>query len=657
MNPSLKKFPRNVHVEPNEEFNICIQGVDDVSWQRLEPLFQTIIATAREMVSSSSMVTFPLVRIGQIIGYPCGPFLPAGTIRFIWTRENIEYGRFDTEFDGDETFGVPHHEVARRVASWMDASLPFVSLYQTLFTRITRRLKHGSVISIDRLVTDPTLIYELLREDANGLGYSPTQVDRVLLTLGSTPKKVLLQCWISAFTKVAQRKKWSRRLATDAESPQLIPIAHWLGYRHDTDNESLRKVAENLSSDDVAHLMRHSFIPEESLIILLRHAGSHAKIAAIAHENCPAGLLMAMAIDECSTVRNCVVGSPRVTPEILGVVGQFADEFTFDRLAKHPLTPPEILAMLAFDSNFTTRYHAAKSLAKITGIIRLSDWVRDNLGFNSSRYLTLVNDILAKGEDPSWLVPAGRFLKKVYFDNATMLYKALVMVRRHFTTIINANIGALESASLEKIADLLRRLPPSPRIRMLYSILRQRDAILLERLTGSIRDSRVHILNEIISAHAQKRRPSLEGVAAALDRSVDRNCQHLLKASHAAAAPVSHPSWFVSLQQRTLQYGEDYTLKGATDGYQLRSWGQILRNCLRIESIESLFSRLRMELYLGVFDSKNKLKYLVRMGQGGSVYEAYGVMNQDIDPDLLADLNNLISKEQALCRKNASQIK
>ena len=354
---------------------------------------------------------------------------------------------------------------------------------------------------------------------------------------------------------------------------------------------------------------------------------------------------MYLACDTRTSIKLSVLNSPRITPEIFGVVVQFADDELTAAVAQHELTPQEIRASLAFDSNYVTRSLAAKFLSSFAHSIRLGDWVRDNLGYSSGRYMALVNDILRKGEDPSWLVSAGRLLKKVYFDNPTMFYKILLMMRRYADSGFLAELNNCQSSSLEKTADFLRQLKGPVRIRLIILLLRQKDATLFERFFELISVSRPMTLEAITAISAQKSRLSLEKIITALEKSAEKKERQSMFHTPAMLESLVPPAWFISLQQRKLPGDESYTLTGATSACQIKSWGNILKNCLRTHSIRDLLSRQCSELFLGIFDSKKKLKYLVAMDKRGDISEAKGYRNSNVEGDIVANLKTLIQEE------------
>ena len=163
MSTAAKVSPRIDQAEPNRLFYLRVFGLSDAIWEPMIPLLQSIVLQARSLVSVSSSSTFPLVVIEHINWMYLGYKLPAGRVRFVWTRDEEAAGSFDTELDGTDRFRMSVPEMAERVAQWMTQSLPYVSLYQMLVTRIIRRMKHGSPIPIDRLLAKPDLIYEKMK--------------------------------------------------------------------------------------------------------------------------------------------------------------------------------------------------------------------------------------------------------------------------------------------------------------------------------------------------------------------------------------------------------------------------------------------------------------------------------------------------------------
>ena len=651
MSTAAKVSPRIDQAEPNRLFYLRVFGLSDAIWEPMIPLLQSIVLQARSLVSVSSSSTFPLVVIEHINWMYLGYKLPAGRVRFVWTRDEEAAGSFDTELDGTDRFRMSVPEMAERVAQWMTQSLPYVSLYQMLVTRIIRRMKHGSPIPIDRLLAKPDLIYDLLGKDETGRGFSHAEVDRAMHGATLTVQQLLCRCWLLALTKVSRHKKWSKRLAVMSLAQKGLEIdsrdeqlRHWLDNPEEIDGLAVQEIGKNITGEEVSTILEGGVCPERVLTAFLLNATDGTKAQAASDINCPPNLLICLANDSSASVRRCVLESPSITPVIIAMVAQFSDEECAMIIAKHELTPPEVTAQFAFHSDLATRYYAAKSLAGLTRLIRLTDWVRDNLGFSSSRYMTLINDILAKGEDPSWLVPAGRFLKKVYFDNTTMFYKTLVMMRSSTASAFLSNINSDDSLGVENIADFLRQLKPTVRIRMICKILKQRDRILINRLLDLIKTSRPETLEAINSSTSQKSHVSLEKIVVSLEKTAEQKQRRQLLNNPVYAKSLTNPPWFNRLLHRNLQGDENYTLMGATSAYQIKIWSRLLRNCLRTYSIESLLARQCHDLFLGIFDQK-KLKFLVCMKKNGEISEAKGFGNCAVDESLLDGLRSLVKEE------------
>jgi len=323
--------------------------------------------------------------------------------------------------------------------------------------------------------------------------------------------------------------------------------------------------------------MNHE-IPADILALLAEHSDS-VQGTVVLHHKCPESFLQKKMTEGSQFVRRAIAGAPNVTPEMLRHLSHDFDTAVREMVAANAKTPLDALPILLFDASYNVRRLAARHLKALNGQIRMTEWMRDNMGFASGRLMGMVNDIIANDHDPSWIVAAGLLLRPIYESDRQSMIIIFEQIRLHHSTTFAEAICKVNKGHLSIIVDVLRLLAPDLRDRLVLCIAKAPgQSSPLTHLAYCIERSRSSAL-EVLRNKSSARFKTIKSLTVILENALDNQTIARDRLDPKMTAPLPFPRWAAALDGMLV--AERLRFKIPKTRLMTREWGVSLKNCLR----------------------------------------------------------------------------